>query len=59
MSNPSDTYFCLDSVVAVGMGEDPNNRHCSGTGFTFGNLPDPADSITGLLARLQEMCSPK
>lgn len=30
----------LDTVVAIGVGEDPNDRHWVGTGFIFGELID-------------------
>jgi len=37
--------FFLDTVVAIGIGDDPNNRHWIGTGFIYGNLV-PSDGKT-------------
>ena len=35
--------FFLDTVVAIGIGDNPNNRHWIGTGFIYGNLAGKND----------------
>ena len=38
--------FFLETVVAIGVGNDPNKRHWIGTGFLFGKVVDTTVQIT-------------
>lgn len=38
--------FFLDTVVAIGIGDDPNNRHWVGTGFIYGDFAGKNDGGT-------------
>ena len=44
--------FFLDTVVAIGVGDDPANRKWIGTGFIYGNEIAPTNTIKDKLYRL-------